>query len=176
MGQVPRVSTAGGFEPNLQAIAQQLDHLLSIVDQRIEFGEPQDSSDPTSAVRAGSTSTTHNGTLSNIAGSWVEIALTATGITNATCYHNLYQTNPQYTVPVTGEPNCRWQIHGIMHDGTNADATSTLSVDVFFVGGAVNTDDISLRFVVATGGTALTIDGDHPVLVTLFFTQATRGE
>jgi len=176
MARVPRVTTSAGRGDPIQAISQQLDHLLRVVDQQIEFGEPQNPMDPTSSVRAGSSSTdTHNGTISNLAVSWVEIELTSTGVSDATCRHNLYLSVPQYTVPVTGQPNCRWQVHAVMHDGTGKDGTSTLSVDVSWVGGTVNVNDILLRFVVAVGGTALTIDGDHPVLVTLCFTRATRG-
>jgi hypothetical protein len=124
----------------------------------------------------------HNGLLSNIAGSWVEIALEATGMTEAACAHNLYLTNDQYTVPVTGQPNCRWLVFGVMHDGdvggaAPADAGTRLGVDVSFVGGdTVAANAINLRFNLRVDGLRPTIDGDHPVLVTLFFTKATRGE
>ena len=110
-----------GREPTSEQLAAQLDHVVQVLNQEIEFGDPADPNDPTSAtIKAGATATTgaHNGTLANISGSWVEISLTATGNTDATCYHNLYLSSPQYAVPVTGEPNCRWQVHGIMHDGT----------------------------------------------------------
>lgn len=181
MGQVPRVATSGGLEPDTLAISKQLDEVVQVVDSQVEFGEPQDPSDPASTTLAGVGFETpaagaHNGTISNIHGSWVEVALTSTGITDYPCHHNLYIHNPQYVVPVTGQPNCRWLVFGVMHDGTNLDGTSTLSVDVSFVGGTVDKNDTMLRFNVTAGGTALTIDGTHPVLVTLFFTQATRGE
>ena len=183
MAQVQRVATSGGLEPDPIAIGQQVDEVVRVVDSNIEFGEPQDPSNPTSAVRAGlvASATSHNGTTSNISGSWVETSLVITGVTIVTCYHNLYLNNDQYTVPVTGEPNCRWLHFGVMHDGdpggaAPADASTRIGVDVAFVDGAVNANDIQLRMNLRVEGTRPTIDATHPVLVTLFFTKATRGE
>jgi hypothetical protein len=184
VARVDRVSTAGGLEPDLLAISQQVDAVVRVVDDKIEFGDPQDPSDPASAVRAGAvaSATSHNGTLSNISGSWVEVSLEQTGQTTVTCYHNLYRDNPQYTVPVTGEPNCRWLVFGVMHDGdvggaAPADTNTRIGVDVAFIGGdTVNANEIELRFNLRMEGLRTTVDATHPVLVTLFFTRASRGE
>lgn len=177
--QVRRVLTAGSDNPNLVAVAEQVDELLQIVDDKIEFGEPQNPHDPTDTSQlagAMGAENAHNGTVSNIAGSWVEISLTATGLTTETCVHNLYLQDPDYVVPVTGEPNCRWLPFGLMHDGQGQDATSGLSLDITFLGDTVAANSIQLRVNLSTIGTAVTVDGDHPALITLFFTRATRGE
>ncbi len=181
MGAVRRVLSAGSKEANILAVAEQVDELLRVVDQEIEFGEPQDPKDATDAggrVLAGTVAVAdaHNGTLGNVAGSWVETALTVSGLTTVTCSHNLYLDYPEYTVPISGEPNCRWLVFGVMHDGTGQDATSRIAVDVAFMGDTVNTDDIQLRFNLQLFGTAITVGSSNPVLVTLFFTRATRGE
>ena len=181
MGQIRRVHTATGGEPNLIAVAEQVDELLQVLDDKVEFGEPQnpkDATDTPSRILAGTVAVedAHNGTTSNIAGSWIESALTVSGLTTVTCTHNLYLDSPQYTVPVTGEPNCRWLPFGVMHDGTGKDATSRMAVDVAFMGDTVSANAIALRFNLQLFGTAITIGSSNPVLVTLFFTRATRGE
>ena len=178
MGAVRKVLSAGAKEADVLVVAEQVDELLRVVDQEIEFGEPQDPTDPTATGLAGAMGAAgaHNGTLANIAGSFVETALTVTGLTTVTCSHNLYLEYPEYTVPVSGQPNCRWLMFGVMHDGTGQDATSRLAVDVAFMGDTVNTDDIQLRFNLQLFGTAITVGSSNPVLVTLFFTRATRGE
>ena len=184
MGRLIRIPATGGREPDLNALGQQLDSVVQTVDGRIGFGEPQDPNDPTSTTLAGAGFGTpaaghHNGTVANIEGSWVEIALTTLGMTKATCYHNLYLDNPQYAVPVTGQPNCRWLPFGVQHDGTGKDsglASSRVGVDVCFLGDTVAANSIQLRFNVRSEGDEVTVDSDHPVLVTLFFTRATRGE
>jgi hypothetical protein len=184
MGQVFKISVAGGLEPDSLAVAQQLDEVVRVVDSQVEFGDPQDPSNPASTNRAGDDFETpatgaHNGTVSNIAGSWVEVSLETIGTTIKKCYHNLYLDSadtPQYTVPVSGEPNCRWLPFGVMHDGTDKDDSSRMGVDISFVGDTVAVDYIELRFNLQLAGTGVTVSEAHPVLVSLFFTQATRGE
>ena len=179
MGRVRRVLTAGRTNPHPLAIAQQVDELLWVVDDKIEFGEPQNPNDPTDTSQlagAMGAENAHNGTTSNIAGSWVEISLTGTGLTTETCIHNLYLQDPDYVVPVTGEPNCRWLLFGLMHDGQGQDGTSGLDLDITFLGDTVAANSIQLRVDLSTVGTAVTVDGTHPALITLFFTRATRGE
>jgi len=181
MAKVSRVSLSGGSQPDLIALSQQVNEILRVLDDRVEFGEPQDPSNPTSTTLAGDFSAAggHNGTPSNILGSWVEVTLESTGTSKIACYHNLFldsSTSPQYTVPVSGEPNCRWLFFGCGHDGTGGDATSGLIVcPTFVLGDTVAPDYIELRFSVSTVGTALTVDATHPVLACLFFTQASRG-
>jgi hypothetical protein len=177
MGQVARVTTgSGNVESRLDAVRQQMNELLLVVDDFIEFGEPQNPNDPTSTTLAGATGVdaSHNGTISNVNGSWVEVLLTATGIADTTFTHNLF-LDPNYTVPVTGEPNCRWIHFAVMHDGTNKDGTSDITFSLKFMGGTVTGSSIQLRTNLATVGTAVTIDGNHPVKICLFFTKATRG-
>ena len=181
MARVQRVSTSGGAQPDPIAIGEQVDALLRVVDDKIEFGEPQDPADPASTTLAGAGFETpaadhHNGTLSNIAGSWVEVALEITGMTMVPCHHNLYLDTPEYAVPVTGQPNCRWLVFGIQHDGTGSDANTRLGVDVTFAGDTVAANDIELRFNLRVEGQRPTIGSSNPVLVSLFFTRATRGE
>lgn len=156
---------------------EQLDQVINVINGDIEFGDPQDPNDPTSTTRAGGTgSGSHNGTLSNIMGSWVDVSLTSANVTKVACNHNLYLNSPEHTVSVSGEPNCRWLIFGIMHDNQGEDSTSSLDVSVSFLGDTVSVNSIELRFDPTTAGTAVTIDADHPILVTLFFTRASRGE
>lgn len=179
MGQVPRVRGAGSITPNVFAVAEQVDNLVRVVDQEIEFGEPQDPADPTSVVRAGDFATPaegdHNGTTSNIAGSWVELHIEAPGRTTQTCTHNLYLSDPDYTLPVTGEPNCRWMVFGWQHDGTGGSGTTELMLNVWFQSGTVTVNAVALEVSVDVHASTLTIDGTHPLLLTLFFTRATRG-
>ncbi len=179
MGRIQRTSSAGGLEPNLVAVGEQVDAVLRVVDDNIEFGEPQDPNDPTSTTLAGTMGAAghHNGTLSNIAGSWVEIALPNTGLSDLTCTHNLYLDTPAYVLPVTGQPNCRWLHFGTQHDGTGSDATTRIGVDVTWMGGdTLSVNAIELRFNLRVEGLRPTIGAGNPVLVTLFFTKATRGE
>jgi len=180
MGQVARVMTgSGSIEDQIDALRQQMNEVLLVVDDHVEFGEPGNPQDPEYALglRAGDMSAAgmHNGTLSNVNGSWVEIELTSAGITDAVCTHNLF-SDTSYSVPVAGEPNCRWIHFALMHDGQAGDGTSLYTVDVSFIGGTVAAEAITLRMNLVLAGTAITVDADHPVLVTLFFTKATRGE
>jgi hypothetical protein len=178
MGQVARVTTGSGtLEDQMNALRQQMNEVLLVVDDHIEFGEPQNPNDPTSTTLAGATGVdaAHNGTISNVNGSWVEILLTAAGTSVVTCTHNLF-LDPVYTVPVPGEPNCRWLPFGFIHDGTGGDATSGLSITPGFISGnTVTASAIDLSISVITDGTALTIDGNHPLRVTLFFIKGTQG-
>jgi hypothetical protein len=148
------------------------------VDGDIEFGEPQDPADPASTTLAGDMGAAgmHNGLLSNIAGSWVEVALENTGLTTVTCTHNLYDEDSPYVVPVAGQPNRRWLVFGIQHDGTASDGGTRIGVDVAFMGDTVAVHEIDLRFNLRVDGLRPTIQEANPVLVTLFFTKATRGE
>jgi hypothetical protein len=179
MGQVARVMTgSGSIEDQMNALRQQMNEVLLVVDDHVEFGEPSNPEDPENSLglRAGDMTAAgmHNGTVSNVQGSWVEIELTSAGITDAVCTHNLFM-DPTYTVPVAGEPNCRWIHFALMHDGTAADGTSLFTVDINFIGGTVDPEAITLRMNLVLAGTNITVDADHPVLVSLFFTKATRG-
>lgn len=159
------------------AAAEQINNIINVVETGIEFGDPQNPFDPSSASLAGATGAGHhNGTTANISGSWVEVEITSAGIADVTFTHNLNIGDAQYTVPVAGEPNVRWLFANWMHDGTNQDGTTDLVGNVTFQGGTVAVNAIDLRVNTTAVGTALTIDGDHPVRLCLFFTRATRGQ
>jgi hypothetical protein len=156
---------------NPESMVEYLARLERIVDGGIEFGTPQDPNNPTSTVRALGTGTgAHNGTLVNLSGAWYEAVLTATGRSAVTVTHNLnaHTSNPTTTA------NVRWLVFGIMHDGTAADATTTYAVDCWYQGGTRTADAIALAFNLVVGGTAPTINGSHPVVVTLWLQTAVR--
>lgn len=126
MSRVPR-SPVDPDSPN--SIAQQQRDVIETIDNRIEFGEPLDPRDPTSVILAGNMAAgePHNGTRSNILGSWVELEVSTLDFPYD-CVHNLYQEQPDGypSEPVAGEPNCRWFVVGWQHDGT----TRTLYEDL----------------------------------------------
>lgn len=147
-----------------KSVVEAMHRLLEIVDNRIEFGNPHDPRLDTSTTRAGDG---HNGVLSNVYGSWVDIVLDdATNLlnTNVECVHNL-------DVPVfsASEPNVLWLVFGFTHDGTGTGAGSTVSVG--YIDGTVAANSIELRFYAA----ARTVTVGSPLLVRLFFIPGVRG-
>jgi hypothetical protein len=139
--------------------------LTRVVDRDIEFGNPQNPYDDQSTTLAGAgTPTTHNGSVQNIRGQWVEVEFSAAD-TAVAFTHNLNSD-----VAVAGEPNVRWIVFGLEHDGNTADAASTLSVS-FETGDTITANAIQLRLYV--GGTRV-VDGDHKAKATLFFIPAVR--
>lgn len=136
-------------------------------DGMVEFGHPQDPTDPSATGLAGATTTSHPGTLVNIRGTWVELDVTALD-TDTRCYHNL-----NLLVPYTGEPNVRWLLFGVIHDGTNVAAGDEVVSCNFEEGSAVDADYIDLKFY-RDGSGPRTVDGTHPLKVTLFFIPAVR--
>lgn len=164
MSRVPQVVV----NPNdPQSMVEHLYRVQRVVDRFVEFGSPQDPTDPASTARA--LGTAHNGTLQNMDGSWFEAVLEATGVTTINCVHNLNVATNQ---PATA-PNVRWLPFGVMHNGTGA-AAATVAVDVWYLGSLVPTADaINLMFNLVVGG-ALTVNAANPVVVTLFFVRAVR--
>ena len=165
MGRIPHPTL------NPKAPEEIAEHLLRVhreVDGKIEFGSPQDPTNPTSTTRANGVA--HNGLLQNIDGAFFEAVLTATGRSAVTAIHNLNvgTQNP------AGTPNVRWLVFGVMHDGTAADATTTYTLNAWYQGGAITADQLAMAMNLVIGGTAPTINGTHPVVVTLFFTKAVR--
>jgi hypothetical protein len=154
---------------NPQSIVQQVEEIHRVLDGLVGFGNPQDPTSLTSTTAPGAAAANHPGTMENIIGSWVEVTFTAAN-TAVTCHHNLFP-DPGYTLPVTGEPNVRWLLFGLSHDGDSANAASTLSVS-FKEGDTVAVNSLQLRLHV---GGARVVDGDHPVVACLFFTPAVRG-
>lgn len=139
--------------------------IAAILRQGIEFGHPQDPRDPTGTDLAGDGSVNqHNGTLVNVRGSWAQAEFTAAD-TATTFNHNL-----DLEVDSGGGPNVVWLVGRFEHNGTLANASSTLSVS-FETGDSVGRDSIELRLY---AGGARTVDGSNPVLATLFFLPAVR--
>lgn len=165
MSRVPQVVVN---PEDSKSIAEHLNRVQRVVDGRLEFGSPQDPNDPASTARA--LGVAHNGTLLNMEGSWFEAVLTATGRSTVTCVHNLDVATAQ---PATS-PNVGWLEFAVIHDGTGADATSTFTVSKWYQGGTRTANAIDLGFNLATGGTAPTVNADHPVVVRMFFVRMVR--
>lgn len=151
---------------NPKSIDQRFRSVVEVVNGNIEFGNPQDPTDPTSTTLAGSAAGAHPGTVSNILGSWVELDIDGTPALNAAvvCTHNL-------GVPLDPslEPNVRWLLFGWRHNGTGAGTGSPVSVG-FTTGDPITEDAISLRVFAATR----TVDVTNPLRLTLFFVPAQR--
>ena len=142
-----------------------LEEIVEILRRHVEFGNPAHPYDTGDTSRAGALATSHNGSLDNVFGSWVEAQFTVTDLPATTCYHNLDIT------PTAGQLNVRWIVFGMTHDGTGVNAASTLSVN-YTTGDAVTNNSIDLRLY--AGGTR-TVGVANPVKVTLFFIPAVRG-
>ena len=163
-------------EPTMESIQSQIDQLTTVINGKIDFGDPLNPFDPTSTALAG---TTHNGTHGNISGSWVEVVLTGLPNNSKKCTHNLYLNDPDYIQPVAGQPNCRWLVMGVQHDGFGLVGAANANVDVSFVNyttGLANVNDITLNFRVDAVFISLPVSATHPIRVSLFFTKATLGE
>ena len=159
-----------------ESVVEQQRGIIQVIDGLIEFGDPIDPFDPANTGRAGSAAISHPGSTSNIHGSWVEIELTAEGRSTKTCNHNLYleEDNTTYTLPVSGEPNVRWLVFGWLHDSTGTSGSTRLDLAVYFLGGTVATNSVALEFDVTLTAGAWTLGSNNPLLVTLFFTRASR--
>jgi hypothetical protein len=154
--------------------------IIHELDGRVSFGDPQDPRDPQSRTIAdGSAGFTvggaaapelaHNGTIENIRGSWVEVNVTSVNVQVHTVTHNL-----DVAIIDSTTPNVRWLKFAVMHDGTGGVFGATrLWTDVNWLTQTVTPNAIDLTFAVLVGG-VITIDSDHPVVFTLFFTPATR--
>ena len=162
MGRVTEYIPTEGDWP---ALVRLLTDIRRQVDGLISFGHPQDPQNEGGSTLAGSTSTAHPGTLSNMDGSWVELDVTALD-TPVACYHNL-----NIPVSVSGEPNVRWLVWGWVHDGNSADVASAPAALFEEVTNTVAANSIELSFYCAG---ARVVDGDHPLKVTLWFMPAVR--
>lgn len=165
MSRVPR-SVVDPRDP--KSISEHLYRVQRVVDGLLEFGSPQDPTDPTSTTRADGVS--HNGTVLNMDGSWFEAVLTAAGRSSVTVTHNL---NVGTDNPTTSA-NVRWMVFGWQHNGTGGSGATRLDLAVWYQGGTRTADAIDLVFDVTVTAGALTIDALNPVVVTLFVTRAVR--
>lgn len=147
-------------------IVDTLNRVIQVVDDAIEFGDPNDPYVETSGTKATGASTTHNGRISNIRGSWVEAEFDSAGAT-ATFTHNL-------NLPVfsASEPNVRWLFTNFSHSGAGPGAATT-AMSLLYEGGTVATNSIVLRLMVAAG-TRTIASGANAVKVCAFFTPAVR--
>lgn len=102
-----------------------------------------------------------NGWVGDMAWSWVRQSITAAD-TLVAFDHNL-------NAPLlTGTyPNVAWLVWQMWHDGTGADAASTLSLN-YETGDSASITVNSMPLRLYVGGTR-TVDADHPVTVTLIF-------
>ena len=161
---MPRTGTKLPNPDDPNEIVQSIKGLLDQADGGISFGHPQDPASDSSTTLAGAG--THNGTLENLNGSWVEITFN-TSVTfgsSITCTHNL-----NLDIPVSTEPNVRWLIFGATHDGTGD--SGTYAIDAYFQDGdAITANSIDLFF----GINDLTVNDASPLTVTLFFIPAVR--
>lgn len=163
MSRVPRVIT-NPRDP--VSVVEHLYRVQRVVDGLIEFGSPQDPTDPQSATRADGVS--HNGTLVNLDGSWYTAEIDAVGRTDITCVHNLGVQAGTGLIPV------RWLPFGWTHDGTGGGAATELDLAVWYMGGAVTTNSIVLAVSANVTVGALTISAVHPLRLDLLFTRAVR--
>ncbi len=140
--------------------------------EAIEIGSPQDPLDVTSTTLAGAADVNHNGTIADIAGSWVEISIEGTDRQTFTAYHNLFLDVPEYVVQSTTGPNVRWQVMGWGHAGTHS--SPLLSLNVWYEGGTVAANSLPMVANIGVYGGSITVDSSNPLILTLFFTRADK--
>lgn len=140
--------------------------------EAIEIGSPQPFDDPGSTTLAGAAATSHNGTIIDIAGSWVEISIEGVNRQTFTAFHNLFLDTPEYAVNSTAGPNVRWQVMGWIHDSTAS--SPLLSLNVWYEGGTVAVNSLPMVANIGVYGGSITIDGDHPMKLSMFFTKADK--
>jgi len=148
------------------SIVEHMARVQRVVDGKLEFGSPQDPSDPTSATVANGVA--HNGTILNMNGAWFSGILEATGRGNLTCVHNLDTPITAGLIPV------RWLVWGWSHNGTGGGAATELDLALWYMGGAVTANSIVLATSVNLIAGALTINAGNPLRVDLWFERAVR--
>lgn len=155
---------------NPLAIAEHLSRVQTIVDGKLEFGSPQDPRDPASTTVADGAA--HNGTLQNLDGAWYSALITATGRTDLTCIHNLFDAT--LFTPTAGLIPVRWLVWGWSHNGVGGGVATELDLAVWYMGGNITATSIVLAASVNVTAGALTINGGNPLRLDLFFTRAVR--
>ncbi len=179
---MPKVNTGRlPGKPTTESIQAQITRLTTVMNGQLEYGTTTAEQKPLIrfAGQPGGGTTFHNGTMINVQGSWVEALVTGiSSVEQVTCVHNLYLDDPNYTLPVSERPNCRWQHWGSRHDGTAADVTTVFGTHIMYheyTTGLVLANEITLQFFIdPLAGTAPTVDVLHPVIVSLFFTKAIK--
>lgn len=164
MSRVPRVIV----DPkNPLSIVEHVGRVQRVVDGELEFGSPQNPNDPTSTTLANGTA--HNGTVVNMKGSWFSANVEAAD-TRVDCAHNL--DVPVSTVAAVNQPNVLWPIVCFEHNGTAADALSTLSCNYETTDAAsITANSFPLRFYVSG---ARTVNAGNPLRAHIFFTARVR--
>ena len=148
---------------NPLTVVRAIQELQQQVDGSVSFGHPLDPTDDTSTTLAGAGtgSAFHPGTLGNMEGAWVEEVFTTTGVATFTHYMGIPVHN--------SEANVRIAIVNWFHDGTGTGGTTYFTLWYQF-GDTVTADSIQLRL----GAANATIDGDHPLLCSVFLVPAVR--
>jgi hypothetical protein len=139
-----------------------------VVDSEIEFGHPLNPYDDQSTTLAGAgTPTTHNGSVQNIKGQWVEVEFGAVD-TAVAFTHNL-----NLEVIAANEPNVRWLFTNFQHSGAGP-ATGCLSIEYDDALCTVSASSIQLVLRASPGGVRTIAAGANAVKCTTFFTPAVR--
>ncbi len=185
-GGPPGEGSAANFGPQEGSsrdnmVDEQLNEIINVVDDRIEFGDPQHPQEPENNLKVAAFAILglqgeflHNGTRSNIYGSWGEWPIPILGPTEINFTHNLYLDTPEYVLPVTGRPNVRFLHFGTFHNGAGSGPSTLLQVDIHWLGGTVTANSIRLFIHARLQAGLLTVNSANRILITLFFTQATR--
>jgi hypothetical protein len=151
-----------------ESIIKGVTDVARVVDGEIEFGHPLNPYDDQDTTLAGAGSpTTHNGSVQNIKGSWVEVEFSAANAA-VSFAHNL-----NVEVVAANEPNVRWLFTNFQHSGAGA-ATGCLSLEYDDALCAVGTNTIDLVLRASPGGVRTIAAGANAVKCTVFFTPAVR--
>jgi hypothetical protein len=150
------------------SIVKALSEATRVVNEWIEFGNPQNPYDDQSTTLAGAgTPTTHNGEMQNIRGSWVEVEFDAANAAEA------FNHNLGLDVISADEPNVRWLFTNFRHSGAGA-ATGCLSLEYDDALCAVSANSIDLVLRASPGGVRTIAAGANAVKCTVFFIPAVR--
>lgn len=165
-----RVNTVLMDPKDTVAIVDTLNRVIQVVDQEIEVGDPNDPQNEDSGVKPTGLAATHNGRLSNVRGSWVEMEFTARN-SAVNFVHNL--NIPVHNNGAVNEPNVRWLGTNLRHSGLGAGPGSIMTVMYTDLDAAsITANSLPLRLYASA---ARTIDGvDNPVRVSIFFIPAVR--
>lgn len=152
---------------DMQAVIEHAKATQRALNGRIEFGHPGSplGSDLSLATGLG---TSHNGTVVNIYGSWVDQTVTAKD-TAVLFRHNLDRNI--VTAAGLNLPNVRWLLFGVVHGGSGVSTgVETISCNYDRRDqGAITRNALPLRFYAAAGRN---VTPGTPLKVTVFFTPA----
>lgn len=157
----------------IEGLGRNILEIRRLLASRQSFGSP---ADPTNETGSPPTGTLHNGTLGNLAGSWVENSyISQPPFQVGTFIHNL-------NVPIYDEdgtqgvrPNVAWPIVRISHSGAGPGTILPIVPEFFpfpwYGAGFHDENQISLRMV---GASSRTINANNPLRVMIFFVPTGR--